>query len=311
MVEPMNGPGLLLVLHDVAPSTWADYQPFVKTVDALGNVPITWLVVPDFHKHNDLDAHQQFRRQLSARVARGDELALHGYFHCDDGPMPRNPRDWFMRRVYTHEGEFYPLSQEAALARLRSGIEMFHRHDWPLEGFVAPAWLMSQGTRQALRQLPLSYTSDSQHLYRLPDFTAIEAPGLVWSARSAWRRAVSKFVSDRREQADKQQQSATHAARPGRSFCSTSHRALVIGTRPLSSRRSRICSQYRRENSWRMSTGCRPRRMTGACCQCCSRRSLSSFDTPRRQALRALQTSPGASIGVNSGSRYKCCESLV
>jgi predicted deacetylase len=200
MVEPMNSPALLLVLHDVAPPTWADYQPFVKAVDALGDVPITWLVVPDLHKHNNLDAHPPFCRQLSARVTRGDELALHGYFHCDDGPMTINPRDWFMRRVYTHEGEFYRLSQEAALTRLRSGIEMFHRHDWPLAGFVAPAWLMSQGTRQALRQLPLSYTSDSQHLYRLPDFTAIEAPGLVWSARSAWRRGVSKLVSDWREQ---------------------------------------------------------------------------------------------------------------
>ncbi|MEJ8864024.1 polysaccharide deacetylase family protein [Pseudomonas jessenii] len=200
MVEPMNSPALLLVLHDVAPPTWADYQPFVKAVDALGGVPITWLVVPDLHKHNNLDAHPQFCRQLSARVARGDELALHGYFHYDDGPMTINPSDWFMRRIYTHEGEFYRLSQEDALARLRSGIEMFHRHDWPLEGFVTPAWLMSQGTRQALRQLPLSYTSDSQHLYRLPDFTALQAPGLVWSARSAWRRGVSKLVSDRREQ---------------------------------------------------------------------------------------------------------------
>ena len=200
MVESMNRPALLLVLHDVAPPTWADYQPFVKAVDALGDVPITWLVVPDYHKHNKLDAHPPFCRQLSARVARGDELVLHGYFHSDEGPITLNPRDWFMRRVYTHEGEFYRLSQEAALTRLRSGIEMFHRHDWPLEGFVAPAWLMSQGTRQALRQLPLSYTSDSQHLYRLPDFTAVEAPGLVWSARSAWRRGVSKLVSDHREQ---------------------------------------------------------------------------------------------------------------
>jgi predicted deacetylase len=34
----------------------------------------------------------------------------------------------------------------------------------------------------------------------LPDFTAIEAPALVWSARSAWRRGASKLVSDRREQ---------------------------------------------------------------------------------------------------------------
>lgn len=196
----MNPPTLLLVLHDVAPQTWADYQPFVEAVDALGNVPITWLVVPDFHKNNQLAAHGDFRRMLDSRVARGDELALHGYFHCDDGPPAHSPRDWFMRRVYTHEGEFYSLSQTAALARLQAGIEVFRRYNWPLEGFVAPAWLMSDGTRQALRQLPLSYTSDPQHLYRLPDFCVIDAPGLVWSARSAWRRGLSKVISDQREQ---------------------------------------------------------------------------------------------------------------
>jgi predicted deacetylase len=200
MVELMNPRSLLVVLHDVAPPTWADYQPFVEAVDALGMVPMTWLVVPDFHKHNDLNAHPGFRRLLTDRVARGDELALHGYFHCDDAPSANNPRDWFMRRVYTHEGEFYSLSREAALARLHAGIDVFRRFNWPLEGFVAPAWLMSNGTREALRQLPLNYTSDPQHLYRLPQFTAIDAPGLVWSARSAWRRGLSKLVSDQREQ---------------------------------------------------------------------------------------------------------------
>ncbi|VVN99408.1 DUF2334 domain-containing protein [Pseudomonas fluorescens] len=199
MVELMSRPSLLLVLHDVAPQTWADYQPFVAAVDALGAVPMTWLVVPDFHKHNNLDVHPEFRRMLTDRVTRGDELALHGYFHCDEGPTPSTPRDWFMRRIYTHEGEFYSLSQDAALTRLRAGIEAFRRYDWPLAGFVAPAWLMSEGTRQALRQLPLSYTSDPQHLYRLPDFAAVDAPGLVWSARSAWRRGVSKLLSDQRE----------------------------------------------------------------------------------------------------------------
>jgi predicted deacetylase len=200
MVELMNARSLLVVLHDVAPPTWADYQPFVEAVDALGEVPLTWLVVPNFHQHNDLDAHPGFQRLLTRRIARGDELALHGYFHCDDAPSTSNPRDWFMRRVYTHEGEFYCLSREAAWTRLRAGIEMFRRFNWPLQGFVAPAWLMSDGTREALRQLPLSYTSDPQHLYRLPDFTAIDAPGLVWSARSAWRRGLSKLVSDQREQ---------------------------------------------------------------------------------------------------------------
>ena len=198
MVEEMKA--VCLVLHDVAPSTWADYQPFVEAVDALGDVPMTWLVVPDFHRHDALDANPAFRRVLDARVARGDELALHGYYHDDQEPMPNTPRDWFMRRVYTHEGEFYRLSREAALARLHAGLDMFQRFDWPVQGFVAPAWLMSDGTRQALRELPLSYTSDPQHLYRLPDFSAIDAPGLVWSARSAWRRGLSKIVSDQREQ---------------------------------------------------------------------------------------------------------------
>ncbi|MDQ0652702.1 DUF2334 domain-containing protein [Pseudomonas cedrina] len=191
---------VLLVLHDVAPHNWADYRPFVEAVDKLGNVPITWLVVPDFHHHDALPVDGDFRRLLDSRVARGDELALHGYFHSDDQPAPRTPKDWFMRRVYTHEGEFYQLSEAQALARLRAGIDIFQRNGWPLHGFVAPAWLMSQGTRDALRQLPVSYTSDPQHLYRLPDFTRVDAPGLVWSARSAWRRGLSKVISDRREQ---------------------------------------------------------------------------------------------------------------
>jgi predicted deacetylase len=191
---------VLLVLHDVAPHNWADYQPFVEAVDKLGNVPITWLVVPDFHHHDALPTEGAFRRLLNSRVAKGDELALHGYFHSDDQPAPRTPKDWFMRRVYTHEGEFYQLSETQALTRLRAGIDVFRRNDWPLHGFVAPAWLMSQGTRDALRHLPLSYTSDPQHLYRLPDFSRVDAPGLVWSARSAWRRGLSKVLSDRREQ---------------------------------------------------------------------------------------------------------------
>ena len=43
--------------------------------------------------------------------------------------------------------------------------------------------------------MPLRYTSDPQHLYRLPDFTRVDAPGLVWSARSAWRRGLSRALS--------------------------------------------------------------------------------------------------------------------
>lgn len=197
MADPHRGPrSLMLVLHDVAPETWPDYQPFVQAIDALGGVPMTWLVVPDFHHRNALLRSPTFCRLLERRLARGDELALHGYYHADDGPTPRGPAEYFMRRLYTHEGEFYGLDQASARQRLEAGLALFAQQGWPVAGFVAPAWLMSDGTRQALRQLPLRYTSTPQHLYRLPDFTAVAAPGLVWSARSAWRRGLSRVVSE-------------------------------------------------------------------------------------------------------------------
>jgi len=56
---------------------------------------------------------------------------------------------------------------------------------------------MSEGTRRALAGSGLSYTSDPGHLYLLPDFSPIVAPGLVWSARSSVRRGVSWLVSER------------------------------------------------------------------------------------------------------------------
>jgi predicted deacetylase len=184
----------LLVLHDVAPETWSDYRRFVEEVDALGPIPMTWLVVPDFHNRQPLEAHSGLRRRLEERLARGDELALHGYFHQDDGAAPRTPGDWLMRRIYTREGEFYRLEEAPARQRLERGMGLFQRLGWPLHGFVAPAWLMSDGTRRVLRDSGLSYTSGLHHLYRLPDFQALAAPGLTWSARSAWRRGVSRLV---------------------------------------------------------------------------------------------------------------------
>ncbi|WP_415845396.1 DUF2334 domain-containing protein [Stutzerimonas zhaodongensis] len=188
---------LMLVLHDVAPETWPDYKSFVEEVDALGRVPISWLVVPDFHRRNPLDAHPGFRRMLDGRLGRGDELILHGCYHADEAPAPRTPRDWFMRRVFTHEGEFYPLGRDESAQRLEHGMQLFERSQWPLHGFVAPAWLLGPGARQALAGTNLTYTSDPSHFYLLPDYQPIDAPGLVWSARSAWRRGMSRVVSEK------------------------------------------------------------------------------------------------------------------
>ncbi|MCM2130877.1 DUF2334 domain-containing protein [Larsenimonas rhizosphaerae] len=198
---------MLVALHDIAPQTWEDYRPFVETVDRLSvNVPMSWLVVPQFHHGRSTFDDPAFLKLLESRLTRGDELILHGFYHCDDGPRPRTPHEYFMRRIYTYEGEFYGLPAPDARARLEEGIALFERQGWPLKGFVAPAWLMSDGTRHALAQSSLEYTTDPKHIYSLPTFEAHDAPTLVWSARSAWRRKMSYVVNEvakrRHQQAD-------------------------------------------------------------------------------------------------------------
>lgn len=194
MAAPESEPALCVVLHDVAPQTWDAYQPFVAFAERLG-VPLTLLVVPDFHHAGDLRRHPRFVSAMNARLARGDEIALHGYFHADELPLRGDPVDFFMRRVYTREAEFYRLDTAAAGERLQRGLELFAGLGWNARGFVAPAWLPGPGTRAALRGLPLRYTSTSQTLVDLRSNRTHKAPGLVWSARSRWRRAVSERVN--------------------------------------------------------------------------------------------------------------------
>ncbi len=189
-------PGLCLVLHDVAPSTWKHYADFVAAVDRLGMIPITLLVVPDFHRLGSIDRFPGFVAEIDKRLARGDEVVLHGYYHDDPGPCGPSPKDWLTRRVYTHEGEFYRLREPDALSRLQEGVALFARLGWPLRGFVPPAWLLGDDSRRALQGLGLRYTSDIRGLIRLPEFRLEPAPTLVWSARSAWRRALSRRWND-------------------------------------------------------------------------------------------------------------------
>lgn len=185
-----------LVLHDIAPQTWPDYARFVEAIDRLGRIPISWLVVPEFHHQSQTFSDTALLDLLEKRRALGDEMVLHGFYHCDDAPPPRTPRDWFMRRIYTVEGEFYALGFDQAQSRLARGEALFRARDWPLTGFVAPAWLLSPGARHALKARGFAYTSDPGHLYRLPEDLAIEAPSLVWSARSHWRRGLSLAVNE-------------------------------------------------------------------------------------------------------------------
>ncbi|HEY0179624.1 MAG TPA: polysaccharide deacetylase family protein [Dokdonella sp.] len=184
---------LCIALHDVAPATWPRCVRLLDRLDALGAPPLTLLVVPDYHRRGRADADAAFVRAIDRRLARGDEVALHGYFHLDDAAPPRTPRQWLLRRRLTAgEGEFAALDERTAAARIDAGLAMLGRLGWHPHGFVAPAWLLGAGARAALATAPLRYTSTHTQLVPLDGAPPVAAPCIGASARSAWRRRASR-----------------------------------------------------------------------------------------------------------------------
>jgi predicted deacetylase len=182
---------LCVSIHDVAPATWNECRVLLEAVAAVADIPLTLLVVPAYH--GAAETVPSFDHELELRVARGDELALHGYTHLDAGPPARGLREAYARQVYTSgEGEFAALSAHEAAERLKLGMLWFARRGWALRGFVAPAWLLGEGGWQALRQTSLLYTTTWRRFHILHRQQSVDAPSLVYSSRNAWGRALSR-----------------------------------------------------------------------------------------------------------------------
>ena len=183
---------LCVSLHDVAPATLPDCRNTLAFLDSLRIGPVALLVVPDYHGQGRIDRDDRFCEFLRARARRGDEIVLHGYLHRDAGGLPCGLGEWLERRVYTDgEGEFARLGANVARARLLRGLAVLRSAGWQPGGFVAPAWLMSPGTRLALQDLPLKYYATRDHVYLRDRERRITAPSLVVSTRGSWRRALS------------------------------------------------------------------------------------------------------------------------
>ncbi|MGE5384568.1 MAG: DUF2334 domain-containing protein [Betaproteobacteria bacterium] len=180
-----------IVLHDVAPATWPACQRVLQCVAAIAPLPVTLLVVPRYHRNPPDLPVDAWLAWLDAAAARGDELALHGYTHLDEG-QPQGWVDRLRRRCYTAgEGEFSSLSHTEAAWRLKAGLRWFRQHDWPLHGFVAPAWLMSEGTWTAIRELRFAYTCTLSRLVAFPSGRSLQSQSIVYSTRAGWRRSLS------------------------------------------------------------------------------------------------------------------------
>lgn len=166
-------------------------------VDAEARVPVSLLVVPNYHRRGRVSDDRAFVRAIDARIAGGDEVALHGYHHLDEGPSARNPADWCRRRLRTlSEGELAATGIAASAECIARGRAELMAAGWNVTGFVPPAWLLGSAAREALNAFPFAYTATRGGFHRLPDWDVLSTTTLSYAAFARWRRALSRPVLD-------------------------------------------------------------------------------------------------------------------
>ena len=192
---PNKPPALCVAIHDVAPSTWPECLHLLHAVKAVAPIPLSWLVVPRYH--GSARRSRSFEASLERLLGEGDELVLHGLTHVDESPLGGSWRWRLLRTLYTQrEGEFAALELGEARRRIEQGMAWFSERGWPLNGFVAPAWLLGDAAWVALREYSFLYTTTYTRFHLLRQGRALRAPALVYTSRNGLGRTVSPVVVD-------------------------------------------------------------------------------------------------------------------
>lgn len=187
---------LCVSIHDVAPANWMECQRLLEAIRAVADIPLTFLVIPQYHGRQGSPAN--YERMLEKLLSEGHELALHGFTHQEPLPIRGNLYSCMVRTVYTQrEGEFAALTAAQARQRIAMGLAWFRQRNWPVRGFVAPAWLMGPGTWSVLPEFPFEYTTTFGRFHFLTpkelsaQRVGLVSPSLVYTARNAAGRLIS------------------------------------------------------------------------------------------------------------------------
>ncbi len=185
---------LVISIHDVSPLTREATARILERLAEMGATPCSLLVVPDHHGRGHFLDDPDFCAWLKERVDSGDEPVIHGYFHRRDRKPQESARVRLATRFYTaDEGEFFDISGADALRLVSQARDDFRKLRLDPGGFIAPAWLLSEGGELALRKLGFDYTTRLGTVTDLPSGRTCASQSLVWSVRSTWRRGLSRL----------------------------------------------------------------------------------------------------------------------
>lgn len=205
---------LIVSFHDLHPGSRDCCQRFIDRCHDLGVDRLTLLVVPRFHGDSAFTVDLAFVEWLRRMANAGHELCLHGYTH-KAAQITGGLRSQLVGRVYTAgEGEFRDLTSPEASELLTRGLDLFRAARLPVYGFTPPAWLLGADARSALAATGLLYNTQWNRVELLSSGEMVAAPTLVYSARSRWRRWLSRLWVSYYQRRNRDQQVLRIAAHP-------------------------------------------------------------------------------------------------
>jgi predicted deacetylase len=183
---------LVVSIHDVAPVFLSEVRTLRERLSAWGVGAATLLAVPDHHAASPLGRSPWTVGWLRDRMAAGDEVALHGFHHLQEGPI-RAPWDRLRARALTAgEGEMLAVPLAAAPGMVGRGrallADLLGREP---AGFVAPAWLEPRGLGGVLAASGFAWHESSLWVEDLRAGRRIPSPVLGWATRSRWRERMA------------------------------------------------------------------------------------------------------------------------
>jgi predicted deacetylase len=150
---------LIVSLHDVAPGSAETSRRWMELFDER-NLAVSLLVIPGHWNGTELLADEQFQNWLALNSGSKHEIVLHGLHH----QMIEEPRNSSLKsisgRLFARGcQEFWALSKADAKVLINDGLDKLSSLGYKPSGFIAPGWLASTGTKQAISEIGFSYTT--------------------------------------------------------------------------------------------------------------------------------------------------------
>lgn len=185
---------LLASIHDVSPKFENQVERLVDLLERhVGTANFAMLVVPDHWDEAPLSAAPAFQVKLRRWADAGVEMFLHGWRHRDDAPV----KGFAQKHMTAGEGEFSSLSATEASARIAEGRRTVEDAiGRPVAGFIAPAWLYSEGAIEAVRNAGFALAEDHMKVWQpVSGRVLARGPVITWASRSPARIQSSLMVA--------------------------------------------------------------------------------------------------------------------